>query len=105
MPDAARPAPPATGRPALLGPERAHYWRVLGMAQAVGVDLAEEMAAGRLTQAGWAEMVHRCRGCDWADDCSHWLDARPDAPSAPAPCRNGARFDAMRAARADTESP
>jgi hypothetical protein len=101
MPDDARPVPPATGRPIPLGPERVHYLLVLGMAQTVGVDLAREMAAGRLTQADWAGMVHRCRGCDWAAGCRSWLHDHPHAAAAPAPCRNAARFEGMREARRD----
>jgi len=81
--------------PRPLGDEREHYWLALGMAQTVGLDLQAEIAAGRFSQAEWAETVTTCRGCDWAGGCPAWMEAHPVAERAPGACVNAARFDAL----------
>ncbi len=75
-----------------LGDPVTHYWLAQSMAKAAGVDLAAEMAAGRLDQAEWAGVVERCRGCGWEREgggCARWL-ARQDAGEAEVPgtCEN-----------------
>ena len=79
-----------------LGPVNAHYWRVLRMAQASGVDLAEAVAQAEISAEDWAAMVTRCRGCQWVEGCARWL-ARSDDDARPAPraCLNHDRFDAL----------
>ena len=80
-----------------LGDERHHYWLALRMAKATGLDLAEEMAEGRITQADWAGVVTACRGCDWAGRCPDWLEAHPQVAAAPQQCVNAGRFAALKA--------
>ena len=64
--------------PQPLGDENDHYWLVQRMAKATGVDLVRAVQEGHLSQAGWAGIVTRCRGCTWADGCGHWLNAPVD---------------------------
>ncbi|WP_193139409.1 MULTISPECIES: DUF6455 family protein [unclassified Meridianimarinicoccus] len=84
--------------PKPLGDPITHYWLVLEMARAAGVDLADAMEAGRLSHEGWAGMVERCRGCDWQRDggCTRWLTMQ-DAGGAEVPgsCLNQQEFDAL----------
>ena len=81
-----------------LGDETEHYWLVQRMARASGTDLVEASDTGALTQADWAGMVHRCRGCAWADGCQRWLSQPVDAlREAPADCLNHDRFAALQA--------
>ena len=63
-----------------LGPERRHYWLVLRMADAAGIDLAQAAREGRLTQTDWAAMVTRCRACTCLDGCARFLDRPADGP-------------------------
>ena len=77
-----------------LGPEQKHYWLVMRMADATGVDLVQAMRDGRLTQSDWARMVNRCRSCDRVEGCQRWL-GRPDGADArpvPEGCLNRKRF-------------
>jgi hypothetical protein len=66
------------------------------MAQTLGLDLQGEIEAGRFSHADWADIVHRCRGCDWAERCPGWMAARELAEQAPGACVNAARFEALR---------
>ena len=76
-----------------LGDEKEHYWLVQRMAQANGTDLVAAVDAGLLTQADWAGMVQRCRGCQWAEGCQRWLDRPVDAlRETPEACVNHAWF-------------
>jgi hypothetical protein len=80
-----------------LGPKQRHYWLVMRMAQSAGVDLVAAMREGQLTQAEWAGMVTRCRGCDCVEACHRWLADPSDAPRAvPEGCLNGDRLGALR---------
>lgn len=81
-----------------LGPVNRHYWLALGMAKVTGADLARAMEEGRITQADWAEVVERCRGCGWTEGCQCWLDARMDGlegegAAVPRACPNAALFE------------
>lgn len=87
------------GRPVVLGPETDHYWLVQRMARTTGVDLVQAMDAGVLDPSGWSRIVTRCRACQWAEGCSHWLDAsaRQDAAAdLPTPCLNRATLAKIR---------
>jgi hypothetical protein len=88
--------------PKPLGDENKHYWLVQSMAQAAGVDLAAEAAAGHLPQDKWADMVTRCRGCSWERDggCSRWMALQvADEPiTVPSKCENVETFDTLQAA-------
>ncbi|MEV8466125.1 DUF6455 family protein [Fluviibacterium sp. DFM31] len=89
--------------PKPLGDPITHYWLVLEMARAAGVDLVTAMDEGRLTHDGWAGMVERCRDCDWQRDggCTRWLSLQ-EAGSAEVPgaCVNQQKFDALAEATA-----
>lgn len=90
-------SPETPRRPIPLGDTTDHYWRVLRMARANGTDLIAATDQGHLTSDAWAGMVQRCRGCTWADACSHWLNdpeqARRDTPHE---CVNRTHFAALR---------
>jgi len=80
-----------------LGNLRQHFWKTLRMSKALGVDLSEEMATGRLSQKGYAELVQTCRGCAWSEGCEDWLAAQNGA-RAPVPggCANQPAWAALR---------
>ena len=85
-----------------LGDENHHYWRVVAMAKAAGVDLQQAMDDGTLSHEDWAGLVTRCRGCDWEREggCGRWLKLAlaADGPSeVPGPCVNRAVFDRIEA--------
>lgn len=87
-----------------LGPQRDHYWLALSMAKAAGVDLQAAIDAGDFSQEKWASTVHRCRGCQWAGDCPHWLKEHPEAEEAPDTCVNAKLFAALKAAQDDAKA-
>lgn len=75
-----------------LGDARAHYWKVIEMADAVGVPLVAAWDAGHLTSADHAGMVERCRGCSGVAACGRLLAGKPDLEAAPAYCENKDTF-------------
>ncbi|SDN55463.1 hypothetical protein SAMN05216196_101886 [Lutimaribacter pacificus] len=82
-----------------LGNPIKHFWLVQDMARAASVDLADARRDGRLTTEDWAAMVTRCRGCQWAEGCQHWLRAQQqddDSAEVPPACANRAVFDSLR---------
>lgn len=67
-----------------------HFWITRGMARRMGVNLTEAMHDGFLTQADFATMITRCRGCEGADGCMAFLSAHAsERGSAPDWCKNG----------------
>ncbi|GAA4221009.1 hypothetical protein GGQ68_000329 [Sagittula marina] len=86
-----------TAHPPVLGAEIDHYWLVQRMAKATGVDLVRAMDAGVLDHDTWAGIVTRCRGCQWAEGCDHWL-ATPskDTRALPEPCLNRDRLAGLK---------
>ena len=88
--------------PKPLGDTVTHYWLALSMAKAVGVDLVAEMAAGRLVQSDWADLVQRCRSCGWERDgggCNRWLSFQlPGEALIPRSCVNHETFQRLGAA-------
>ena len=76
-----------------------HYWLVMRMAKATGVDLAQAMEEGDLTQADWAGVVDRCRSCGWERDgggCGRWLDLQvPGEAHVPGACVNQTVFERL----------
>ncbi|WP_302477484.1 DUF6455 family protein [Ruegeria arenilitoris] len=76
----------------VLGQTMKHVRLVLRMGQATGVDLVNAHRTGRLSPDEWARMVGRCRGCEWACDCSDWQTHRGDRVEAPETCPNRNRF-------------
>lgn len=66
-----------------------HFWITRGIARRMGVNLSEAMHDGFLTQADFAEMITRCRGCDKSEGCIAVLSERAGAAvSVPDWCRN-----------------
>lgn len=80
-----------------LGNATRHYWLISQMAKLTQADIVRAMEQAALTQADWAEMITKCRGCTWSDGCEQWLQGR-DRPvaSAPEPCLNRERFEALK---------
>ncbi|MHC0053395.1 DUF6455 family protein [Actibacterium sp. D379-3] len=76
-----------------------HADLVQRMADVLGVDLAEEMQAGRLTPEQFRSTVLRCVGCLEAGECQHFLalNAESGSDETPSFCRNKAELEAMRA--------
>lgn len=85
--------------PKPLGDTMTHYFLASSMAKAAGVDLVAEMAAGRLSHQDWAQMVQKCRGCDWEREgggCARWLALQvPGEANVPRSCENQPRFAAL----------
>ena len=75
-----------------LGNARHHFWLVQRMAGLNGLDLAGARARGDLDQETWADVVERCRGCDWTEGCERFLTkgvlAKRDGAEWPKQCRN-----------------
>lgn len=60
------------------------------MAEAMGVNLEQEILAGRLDLETLTNSIQRCKGCGGPKACTKWLEhaevgAEPDAPGY---CRN-----------------
>lgn len=67
-----------------------HFWITRGMARRMGVNLTEAMHDGLLTQADFAAMITRCRGCTGAEGCMAYLSDKSASPgSTPDWCKNG----------------
>ncbi|MDA7423813.1 DUF6455 family protein [Thalassococcus lentus] len=82
-----------------LGPIRKHFWRVQRMARAVDVNLVSAAKGDLIDDEAWANMITRCRGCQWADGCGRWLKQAAltgHERTAPNQCRNRNVFDALR---------
>jgi hypothetical protein len=80
-----------------LGDETEHYWLAKRMAKATGTDLVGAMDDNALSQDDWAEMVHRCQGCEWTCGCKTWLNLPQDgAREVPTTCVNHKRFEQLR---------
>lgn len=56
-----------------LGDPAIHFWLTRSAARAMGVNLSEAMAAGRLSPQDYCEMVMACRGCGHVLPCQEWL--------------------------------
>lgn len=80
--------------PRPLGSRRDHYWMALRMAQSTGADLQTALDSDFISQADWAELVERCRACDWADGCDCWMSAQiPGGAEVPQACPNAPVFE------------
>jgi len=77
-----------------LGTLNRHYWLAVTMAKASGADLVQAYADGRLSAEEWADVVHRCRGCDWVQQCECWLGKSEwGAQTVPSACMNAEVFE------------
>lgn len=50
-----------------------HFWLTRSVARAMGINLSEAMAAGRLSASEYSRMVTSCRQCPFVSGCQHWL--------------------------------
>jgi len=67
------------------------------MATALGVDLEEEVMAGRLDYDALPDLVLRCTGCCQPDACAEWLDDQHGrAAQAPCYCRNAEALEILK---------
>lgn len=71
------------GKATDLGEIDQHFWLTRSVARVMGVNLSEAMAEGRLTPAGYCEMVTRCRAGGCRDACEMWLACQTDKASEP----------------------
>lgn len=80
-----------------LGETGVHFWRVQRMAKACGVNPAQAADQGDLPQEDWADLVHRCRSCQWAEGCDRWLcnHAGSTGEQPPAQCVNADIFKSL----------
>lgn len=80
---------------------RKHARLVHRMADAVGIDLHEQMMRGLITGRGIDEAVLSCTNCTDPEACEHWLKAQEGRVSEAAPegCRNEKLFAALRAGK------
>ena len=79
-----------------LGRIMPHFHLVQRMAQAIGADVVAAHRNGRLEQQDWAQMIHACRGCEWAHACTDWLHKNENVEKAPVACPNRAMFAAIK---------
>ena len=80
-----------------LGDPARHFWLTRSVARSMGLSLTTEIATGRLTEKGYADMVTRCRGCPHTASCEAWLAERQALSSSTPPgCRNAATLSELR---------
>ncbi len=82
---------------AIGSPDR-HFWITRSVARAMGINLSDALARGRLTPQDYSRMVENCAACSQAAACQEWL-GRQAIGHAPAPlpgCRNYAAFIALK---------
>lgn len=78
-----------------------HAELVEKMAEVLGVDLDEEMMAGRWTPEDLQATVSRCLGCTDPANCRFWLEEHAaGAAETPGYCRNKDLLETMRASLA-----
>lgn len=72
-----------------LGDPALHFWMTRSMARAMGVNLSEAMAEGKLSSQDYSDMVTTCRKCAFVEGCQQWLatEAMPKC-AAFDPCEN-----------------
>lgn len=73
-----------------LGDTTVHFWLVQRMAKTCNVNTAQAVADGALKTQDWANMVQRCRSCEWTEGCQRWLDNHDTTQTAQPPesCMN-----------------
>lgn len=80
-----------------LGKIMPHFRLVHRMGKTTGTDIVAAHREGRLTQQDWAQMIHFCRGCEWAEGCADWMAQQHTGVNAPRSCPNRSRFAELRA--------
>jgi hypothetical protein len=77
----------------------AHANLMKEMGAAVGADLGDAVAAGRLSAPDLRNALLRCTGCADVGACEDWLNDHPrGSDHAPGFCRNRELFDRLQAA-------
>jgi hypothetical protein len=90
-------------KPRPLGDENHHYWMALKMAKATGADLQAALDDGRISHGDWADLVQRCRGCEWVGGCACWMAAQtPGTAPVPQACPNAPAFERVLQGAEDT---
>ncbi|MCF3593112.1 DUF6455 family protein [Rhodobacteraceae bacterium LMO-12] len=56
-----------------LGDPVMHFWLTRSAARAMGINLSEAMAEGKLTAEDYTAMVTNCRQCAFVEECQSWL--------------------------------
>ena len=79
-----------------LGDPVMHFWLTRSAARAMGINLSESIAEGRLSVQAYSEMVTNCRQCAFVEACQKWL-ATMAVPrgEAFAQCHNKAQLDRL----------
>ena len=81
-----------------LGDPAKHFWLTRSVARAMGLSLSEAMSEGRLSAAGYADLVTRFRTCLRVTECEAWLgQARGPQGDAPDCCMHKALLEALAA--------
>lgn len=74
-----------------LGAIERHFWLTRSVARVMGVNLSDCMAMGLLDDAGYAQLVTRCRTGGCSVLCEAWLATEANRPDrAPSHCANAA---------------
>ena len=56
-----------------LGDPATHFWLTRSVARAMGINLSEAMASGKLSANDYSSMVTNCRQCAHVEGCQRWL--------------------------------
>lgn len=76
---------------------RDHAALVDQMANALGVDLEEQVFRGNTEMDDISNAVLKCTGCTQTEACNHWLTSRTaTVMRTPAYCRNSEMFYALK---------
>jgi hypothetical protein len=74
-----------------------HFWLTRSVARAVGVNLSNAMADGRLTVDDYCGLVARCRAANCQAQCQAWLATQTGANSRPpSHCAHAQVFERLR---------
>jgi len=79
-----------------LGDARAHFWRVIKMAQASDVDLSTALDEGKINIAEYADMITSCRSCTEVARCDRLLGEEAHDSAPPEYCVNRQIFALLR---------
>lgn len=86
-----------------LGPMTEHYWLANKMAKATGADLVRAFADGDLSSQDWSDVVQRCRGCAWVQQCQCWLGQTEwGDQTVPSACVNSETLKRLKAGTRET---
>ena len=79
-----------------LGDPVTHFWLTRSVARAMGINLSEAMADGKLSVKDYCDMVTNCRQCAFVEGCQNWLATKAvPRGEAFAQCHNKAQLDGL----------